>query len=391
MTDKIMTEKRIYLYDFENDRQYSVAADSEEGKAVYIQQLIGSTADVIERAMKHPGLQPKRKPTIENAMKAVASEVEVTVLNHVKDDVQPKLQEMYDMYTLMNGEYADSETEDDYSNGLDDEVERVLEPHTPYLSADWLGRNTIDTRLWEDQAIQKLAQSVGKEVFKQLSYGKTPAQVLSNAGIVQADVEIFFEQHLAQPQPEAKGKKMTEGTNNLAGVVSKIRAQVGADFDLMTVYEDIELAADDDEILANGAAKRLGLDDADLGVLQMASLEYGEDTAQTIVDMVKAAPEKAKPAPKAERAKTEPKAKAEGAVDPQVLKLYKDHGGGKDTEMAADMGVSRATYNNWLNGKNAFNPDEDQYKVLRAAIVKDVNGLLEALALLDGTERQEIA
>lgn len=379
---------------------------------MYITELIGDKADIIEQAMANPGLAPKRKPTIEQAMKAVASQVEFAAMQNVQQKVLPIIQDMYDMYVLMNGEYEDvgmpengSEEPDEdfvnasrteYSAGLDDELEKVLEPFEAMLSADWLGRNTIDTRLWEENAIVKLSQSVAKEVFKQLSYQKTPAQVLSNAGIVQADVEIFFEQHLAQASTPKGKQAMADATANSAeDLATKIKAHVGDNFDQMMVYEDLELACDDDEILANGAGKRLGLDEDDVQALQMVVLEYGEDTADHMIELVGNASSGEKAAkPKADKKAAAAKkdaAPAERAVDARVLQLMKNHGSTKDTEMSATLGVSRATYNNWLNGKNAFAPDGDQYSAVRDELVRNINGLLEALALLDGTEQMEVS
>lgn len=382
---------------------------------MYINELIGDKADIIEQAMGNPGLAPKRKPTIEQAMKAVASQVEFAAMQNVQQKVLPIIQDMYDMYVLMNGEYEDvgmlseadaaaTEPDEDfvnasrteYSSGLDDELEKALEPFETLLSADWLGRNTIDTRLWEENAIVKLSQSVAKEVFKQLSYQKTPAQVLSNAGIVQADVEIFFEQHLAQAETPKGKQAMSDATANSAeDLAAKIKSHVGNDFDQMTVYEDLELACDDDEILANGAGKRLGLDEDDVQALQMVVLEYGNETADHMIELIGNASSGEKAAkPKAERKPAAPKkdaAPAEGAVDPKVLVLMKNHGSTKDTEMSATLGVSRATYNNWLNGKNAFTPDGDQYSAVRDELVANINGLLEALATLDGTEQMEVS
>lgn len=371
-----------------------------------IQDLLGEKGDIIERAMANPGLAPKRKPTIEHAMKAVAAEVEFACSQNVEKAVYPIIQDMYDMYVIMNGEYEDvgvpadgSDVDEDvqklereeWASGLDDAFEACLEPYEPMLSANWLGTNTIDTRLWEPNAIVNMGRSVAKEVFKSLSYQKTPAQVLSNAGIVQADVEIYLEQHLTQ-SPE-KDKAMAEAADSSAeDIAAKIKAQVGAEFDQMEVYGDLELALDDDEILANGAGKRLGLDENDVQALQMVALEQGEDTAQYIIDLMNAAPaEKPKRERKPKAEGTTATAPKEGAVDADVLVLMKNHGSTKDTEMSASLGVSRATYNNWLNKKNPFNPDGDQYQTLRDELVTNINGLLEALAKLDGTEQMEVS
>lgn len=354
-----------------------------------IEELLGDKGGIIEKAMRNPGLAPKRNPTIEQAMKAVAAEVEFAAIQNVQQKVFPVIDDMYETYIMMNGDYSDTGPgkdmdPDEYASGLDDALEACLEPFEQWLSQNWMGTETIDARLWEKDAVVKLSQSVAKEVFKTLSYQKTPAQVLSSAGIVQADVEIYLEQHLTA-SPE-KQKVATEAT--FESIVAKIKAQLGTDFDQIEVYNDLELMLDDDEILANGAGQRLGLNPTDVQGAAMLTLEHGDDTVDLLFEEIKK-PDADKP--KKERKATPPKDNAVvenpgSAVDAKVLALMKQHGSTKDTEQSAAMGVSRATYNNWINGKSPFTPNADQFGVLRTELVTNINGLLEALALLDGTE-----
>lgn len=364
-----------------------------------IYELIGTPEEVIVSAMGHPGLAPKRKPTVETAMKAVASEVERRIMTHFAKSFEDQLEEAKLAYELDNGDYEDCEAEarDEYEQGLDDVVEKLLEPMHELLSQDWLGKNTIDTRLWEKDAVSKLAQSVGREAYKQISYGKTPNQILSNAGIVQGDVEIFFASHMA-PKTATEIKNMADVMErSLEGVCAVIRAHLGKEFDQLAVYDDVELAIDDDEILAGAAASRLGIGGADLEILQMAALEHGDETADKIMELINNASDqpatvsepKQSPAPAKE--KPAPVHHEHGEhVDADVLTLLKEHGGAKDTEMSAALGVSRGTYNNWINGKTAFAPSDEQRAVLRAQLVKNANGLLQAIALLDGTDAEEV-
>lgn len=372
---------------------------------MHIEELIGDKSEVIDRAMATPAMSPKRKPTIEQAMKAVMGEVEKTATATMANMVLPLLQDVYDMYTLTNGEYEDATVggdiaPDEFSEWLDNAVEHVLEPFNQYLSADWLARNTIDTQLWEKDAVSKLAASLGREVFKQVSYGKTPAQVLSSAGIMTADVEIILEQHLAS-NPK-KEKAMADDANASAeDIAAKIKAHIGTDYDRMEVYGDLELLVDDDEILAGGAGKRLGLSGSDIDAVQMVVLELGEDTVDHLNELIENASDKAEK-PKRTSAKSKASANADKAsapkpattadgVDPNVLALMKAHGSTQDTKISAALGVSRATYNNWLNAKNVFAPDADQLSTLRDELVGNINGLLEALALLDGTEAMAVS
>ena len=68
---------------------------------MYIQDIIGDKAPLLEAAMRHPGLAPKRKPTIEVAMKCVISEVERVCMTSVAKDYTEKLNDVYLSYTLM--------------------------------------------------------------------------------------------------------------------------------------------------------------------------------------------------------------------------------------------------------------------------------------------------
>lgn len=357
---------------------------------MYLQDFIGDKGDLLEKAMRHPALAPKRKPNIDQALKAVVSEIEMTVMQNVTAQVLPLIQDAYDMYTLTNGEYEDADVNgdiapDEYASGLDDALEAAIEAYTPVLSADWLGRNTIDTQLWEKDAIPKLAQSMGKEVYKQLSYQKQPGAILSNAGIVQADVEIYLSQHLQAPTQE--NTNMSEATPET--IAAKIVAHVGKDFDQMEVYSDLELACEDDDILAGGALLRLGLDENDGAALQLIALEQGEDTAQYVMDLmanVKDEKPKRTAKPKDDKPKAEKPQAVEGTGYGEALSLMKQHSSVQDSVMSGEMGVSRQTYNNWTTGKTAFTPDADQLSTVRDQLVKDINGLLRALAIVDGSE-----
>lgn len=366
---------------------------------MYIEDIIGDKIELLESAMRHPALIPKRKPTIEVAMKCVIAEVERICMTNVGTDYTEKLNDVYLSYTLMNGERdeVDVAALGDWDEGLDNEVEKLFEPITELLSQNWLGEKTIDTRLHEDGAIVKLASSVGKEIFKTLTFGKEPGQVLSNAGILRTDVEIAFEAH-QNPTPELKEANRMAQESTIELIVGAMQQHLGAEFDQMEVYDDIGMLFDDDEILADAAAARLGLASADREAVQVAAFE-GLDT-DGLFAMLNEAPAPAEEKPKApavkptsesgkprrnKKAEAEQKAqaKAEGTIPAEVLQAYKAHGGMGDTEFAAKLGVSRGTYNNYLSGKSPFVPDDAQRETLRNQIVGDINGLLDALGTID--------
>lgn len=369
-------------------------AKRRETMTFYLSEFIPDKGALIEKALTHPGLAPKRNPTIEQLAKVVATDVEHVAVEAFAKMFEPQLQDLYDGFTLENGEHDDVDISamDDYESALDDLVETFCEPWHEKLSADWLGRETIDTRMWEDGAAVRLARSMGKEILKMLMHGKEPGQLLANAGIVNGDLELYLSQHLAAnaakdvttPQENTDVAEPTD----LNGVIAIMKNHLGADFAIMDVYADLELIfVEDDDILANAAAQRFGLTTDDLRVLQGAELEYGDDVVDEVLALVQASGEPAKrvknPNPVKKRTdKTE--------LDPIILQLLGAHSAAKDTEMAERIGVSRGTYNNWRNRKNVFAPDSDQLGVLRAQIVVDINGLLRALSLIDDEEYPEI-
>lgn len=370
---------------------------------MYIQEIIDDKDELIATALKRPGTTQKQlakvphEAQLELCTKAIAREVEYRVIQAVQSEWFEKINDMWNSYVLLNGDRDDVDvaTLSDYDTGVDDEFEALIEGIQDYLSKDWLGQYTIDTHLHEEGEILKLSQNIGKEVFKTLTYNKTAAQILSNAGIVTGDVEAGLAAHLQPQTAEEREEAMADSQNTAQEIAQKAIMTIGTGFDLMAVYEDVELLFDSDEILANAAAARLGLDEHDVGSLQMASLE-GMDKEQFFA-LLQEVPETDKPKPTRKKAAPKDKPAEDltpggkpGEVEAKVLALLKDHGGTKDTDMSAKLGVSRGSYNNWINGKNAFTPDDAQRDTLRNQIVEHINGLHEALAILDGNENPEV-
>lgn len=365
---------------------------------MYLQEYIGDKDAVLSEAMRHPGMSPKRKPTIDTAMKCVVATLEFMVAKNIRAVYEPQVQELYEFYCLENGEFdtIPEDQRDDWGSGIDDKVEALFEPLQATLSADWLARYTIDTHLEVEGGCAKLAEALGKEVFKQLAYGKEPGQVLSNAGIMRTDVEIYFEQHM-QPKSQEETKAMADDTvNELARVIATIKAHIGEDYDELDVRSDLESICDDDEILQGAGASRLGLSEADLQIVQLYSLDEGESEAvDAMFNMIKAdAPAAAVPppppgapvpTPMAPAVPAAPKAQTATGFDAKyVLTMLKEHSAVKETELAAEIGVSRSTFVNYGNGKTPFAPTQEQLTTLRNRVLEDLNGLYGALCNIDG-------
>lgn len=362
---------------------------------MYVQDFVGDKGPVLDVAFASPKLNPKKSPTLEIAMRVVGDTVTKKAKATLAEEIGTDLMDAVAMYEVNNGEYEgipeeNSHARSEYESGIDDVVEAALEKWDDYLSANWLGINTVETQVWlsndQDRTIvEKLAESAAKEVFKQLTSDKTPAQVLSSAGIVQADVE----QRLAAFETQTGDIPVTDITS----VVAKIKAHVGKDFDQLSVYEDIEtIVEEDDEILSGSAASRLGIGTDEVDIIQLAVLDM-DDAPSEITEMLSEYKEPSKRSQT--KAKKEAKAtqQAEDAVngvDSSVFSSLKECGAG-DTAMAEALGVSRSTYTNYIKGKTHLVATEEQYALLRGELVERANKLLAGLAALDGTELQQVA
>lgn len=362
---------------------------------MYLQDHI-DTADVIATAFASPKLNPRKPHTIEEALTVVNATTTKAFTEGLAKSINLAVLDAVAMYEINNGEYADiaegdegSHERSEYESGLDDAVEAALEEYEANLSADWLGKNTIDTELWlstdDDRTrIDKFALSAAKEVFKQLTLDKTPSQILASAGITRDLVQEALDAHTGE-------KPMAD--TDIGAVIAKVSAHVGKGFDQVAVYEDIEtIIEDDDDILTQSAASRIGLDEGDVTALQIAAMAM-DDAPSDILELVAAHKEPSGRATTAAAKKEKATAAAEvaeGATDPIVLDNLKSCGAG-DTAMAEALGVSRSTYTNYIKGKTPFSPDGDQYALVRDEIVKRANLLAEALAALDGTDVVEVA
>lgn len=351
---------------------------------MYVADLLPSKDEVLMRALASPKI--KAGTDHDAIMRVVFDTVAATAKTELEYTLTIDITDVVALYEATNGKYEDLTADehnprarDDYGSGLDDAVEEALQQYIRYLSADWLGRSTIGTDLWEDKAIEGLAKSAAAEIWKQLTYDKTPAQVLASAGIVAADIQ----------DTSTKDTTTMAGTLDLTDVMAKIKAHVGKDFDRVAVYDDFDMVCnEDDEILCNAAGARIGLTPHDIETIQIGALSM-EDAPTELVEMldgVKLETGKARVA----RTKAEKdQAKAEGSMSPVVFEAMKDCGVA-DNAMAEALGVSRSTYINYGKGKTAFVPTDEQAALIRLEVVTRLNKLAVALAQIDGTEFEAV-
>lgn len=359
----------------------------------YVQDLSGDPADVIAEAFTDKSLAPRRNPDIQQVSTIVMKTVKARAIKRAHEIIQKDADEVFGNYTSVNGDYENvaEETRGDYESGLDDAAEKLLEPYDAYISANWYGINTIDTRLWESLAIYKWCASAAKEIFKEMTYGKTPVQVMSNAGITNKMMQEALDANATSTTQEETSMTI----ENLDDVAKRVAQTIGKGYDVMNLDAEVNAAQDTDAVVANAAGARIGLDPSATMILQMACIEHGDALTDVLIGKVDEAlaaekPKKKKPA--RNRKKTADDTPPVDAVDTRVMVAIKGHSSAKDNDVAEGvLNVSRGTFNSYVKGASHFIPEGNQINDLRNLLLHDINPLLEALALLDGTTPTVVA
>lgn len=293
--------------------------------------------------------------------------------------MQPQLEEIRDTYAIMNGVREDSDNWDEWDSGLDDQLEKLFEPLARVLSQDWLANNLIDARLETEGRAERMTHSFADELWLNLTFHKgendkqerqqkSAGQVLSSVGLVARDLK----EALANV-PDAKPKEFDMSDLNEAIARMHDQMTVLGTYDKKAVIADLDLASDDDDILAMGAIERLGGTLEDIDALRMWRLTDGnfDKLADTIEAYepggAPAAAPASKPAAapkKGEAGKVQKDADGPG-FDVTVLEAAKAYGGLTDATLAEKLGMSRGSLNNYLKGKSVLKPDADQLKFLK--------------------------
>lgn len=357
--------------------------------------------------------------------------------------IGPPLRAAYAQFLTLNNERPSTTFEaDEWDSALDDEIMHALEPYANALSASWLNEATVDTRLHLDNEIDKLIASFGKEVWRQLTFKKeTTAKTLSALGFGENDINAFLASYVARPEPTVLE---LEPDMNLNAVINKIMLHTGASGMPVAVFAAV-IDGNDEGIEA------YGIDADDAETIRMASyggytpdwmaerttdgvvLDEADDAtpgaalpndpsglaAEAVVDELtiphaldvannpnapaniangKGAPASAPPAiqtgdappPPATGRKKKDTTPPPGALAKETLQAIRDKAGVKDDDAATLLGFSRATYNNYVKGKAAFVPNDEQRDKLTNLVRDKANALLLTLTGLTGQPYDEV-
>lgn len=422
--------------------------------------LSGGKAAVLANLANDPAFKTEAYKSQGGTMERAATIAQSIVRGNLYNQIYPKLEKRLAEFVARNGPRPPFPQEQlavsEWDSAIDDDMADVLEPYADILSADWLGRNTVDTRVHAEGELPRLASSFAKEAWRQLTYEKnTTAKILSAVGIVGEDIDALLRAPKVQ---EATQVAELEPDMSMNAVLNKIMLFAGNSPNVRT---DLALALHEgtDPYIKAQSMERLGLDDVDVETLAVAELagytheamsdmlatgelldeagdaepgspdyELGDGSpvmahpepvdlsalawpeAVPEVPAVEAAlpdaiaattpppapavavqPQEPAPLPAATvpsrlGRKPRPKGKTEqaGQIPRTVLEMFKDSARFKDEDGAALLGVSRATYNNFVTGKTPFVPTDLQRKLFRAVVLEKLNGVISVLSMLDG-------
>jgi hypothetical protein len=191
----------------------------------------------------------------------LAAKAQELALTDLRGMLGPELEHTYNKYLETNGE-RDPNDAGEWDEGLDDAIANVFEPYEKYLSASWMGVHLIDTRAHIEGEMDRLVDLFGQEVWTQLTYERTNNQILAGVGIVEADLLALCDAPPPPPPPPKEYNSMS--VNAVLNIIMRSFP------DMMQLPDDLDMVSDTDDLLAEGAAGRLGIQWEDVLVLRDA-------------------------------------------------------------------------------------------------------------------------
>lgn len=342
-----------------------------------------------------------KEATLDKFTKNILVFSERSVTEKFAAEIKDEVQTAYDTHVELHGDREMAEmfgsNKDDWDTQLDDALEAIVEPYQADLSQDWLANATTGgaAGLHEEGGIDKWCAGFGKEIWKQMMYGKSAAQQMAALGLVDAATIAQWHEYGKSVGTTAEAVAEVEEAEGdaLNTAIVAILAHVGVEFDEEDVKDALDMVMDDDDILSAGAAQRLGIYDEHVEALRMAKLaghspSYVIDMLNDAKSGIVATDDKPK---RTKRDPNEPPPPPKGdAIPLLVFQALKEHSAVEDGKMAEALGVSRSTYTNYAKGKTPLSPTTEQFNALRECLVDDINGLSRALAALDNDTYVEI-
>lgn len=231
--------------------------------------VTGGKENILPRLALNPAWQHSSFKTQSVAADILVAEAKAVALQEADTLLRTDLTADVRDYITRNGERPNTQDEgNEWDSGLDDVISARLEPYEKYLSANWLGINTVDTRAHRAPELDRLIKSFANEIWSQLTYNRSANQILSGVGIVSTDLDAIA--HTAS-QPFAPFLQLPPATEHDPMSINRVLNKIILSFpDEASLSDDLDMASDTDDGLAIGAANRLGIDMADVAVLRAA-------------------------------------------------------------------------------------------------------------------------
>jgi hypothetical protein len=420
-----------------------------------VSAICGGPTAVLDAIRDEIAMTPGR-PDVRYLMTIGERIVKAKLSEYAYNAIYPRIEAVYTMYALMNGPYPQQHEKsdraflraqaDEWSSGLDDQIEKLFDEYNGIVSADFIGEVCAGNRLWEPDAITTLAGAFAKDAVRIATWHagkdhggpKTPAQLMAAVGLVENDFRDFANTRIEPTEQEMEIHQM----NSLADAISRIHTVtsmmglVGA-----ALKAQLDNASDDDDGLAHGWVKAIGGDPGDVPALRTARKQMGLDGLCTMIEngsygivsqefnpvgatvpslpppppppvaapaaqavdlsmfglpsLPLATPANTaqavveKPINEPERAppkKRGPKnASAENpqAMPPRMLVIARDFTGLNSQQLGELFGCARQSYENYAKGKGVLVPTPEQRAQFRGMLEQHITNLREALHMLD--------
>src|SRR5688572_23756424 len=251
-----------------------------------LETLTGGAVEVLSALTDDPTIAKASKVPQAVALVVARNIAEHNAKERLRKVLADDLQEMYDTYVTANGEHAHltSQAErDEWEQGIDDQVENLLEPYVSVLSMSWFGMAVVDTRLHEPNGAEMFVRDFANDVWRKLTFitvddqprEMTTEEVLAAIGISASDVASVMADRAA-PSPEQEKEIQMADLKTTLTEISEYLSIMGA-VDHKTLIEELDNASDTDDGLAMGSAARLGIDAEGVAALR----HYREDVGDT--------------------------------------------------------------------------------------------------------------
>lgn len=225
-----------------------------------LEGITGGKDAVLAATVNDPRWRAMRFKTTGTGLDVAKQVAQDIATRTLADTLRPVLEDAYEKFVHANGIRPGIEgpEADEWDSAADDVVSEALQPFERLLSADFLGRYTVDTRVHMPDQIDRIANEFGKEIWKQMVYDgdlkgpKSTAKVMSAVGVIGVDIDALIgaARQEERQKPMSYGKILNTITLFTMGAMSP---------------DDLDLLLDQDAGISLGAQQRLGVtaDDAE--------------------------------------------------------------------------------------------------------------------------------